>query len=125
MIAGVSLLTIVCAAVIAFVIVGNADSEAHEIKSARGTVTLTKAEARGREVFGENCANCHTLASANAVGQIGPNLDELKPDAALVRHAVEFGRSNGRGEMPGRLLSGVELEEVAAYVAAAGGHGAS
>jgi len=118
-IGGVGLLTVVCAVLIALVIVGNADDGSHEIEGAKGTVKLTKAEARGRELFGETCANCHTLRAANASGQIGPNLDQLKPDAALVRNAVEYGRSNGRGEMPGGLYSGRELEDVAAFVAAA------
>ena len=126
LIGGVGLLTIVCAALIALVLVGNADTTSHEVKSAGGgTVTLTKAEARGRELFGETCASCHVLKAANAVGTIGPNLDQVKPDVALVRHAIEFGRSSGRGEMPGGLYSGVDVEEIAAFVAVATGGGRS
>jgi alcohol dehydrogenase (cytochrome c) len=118
-IGGVALLTVICAVVVALVIVGNSDDTKHEIEGSKGMVKLTKAEARGRELFGESCASCHTLRAANAVGRTGPNLDTLKPDAALVRNAVEFGRSNGRGQMPGGLYSGRELEDVAAFVAAA------
>ena len=118
-IGGVALLTVICAVVVALVIVGNSDDTKHEIQGSKGMVKLTKAEARGRELFGESCASCHTLRAANAVGRTGPNLDTLKPDAALVRNAVEFGRSNGRGQMPGGLYSGRELEDVAAFVAAA------
>lgn len=118
-IGGVSLLTIACALLIALVLVGNADTTSHEIEGSKGKVTLTEAEAHGRELFGETCANCHILRAANASGTVGPNLDQLKPDAALVRHAVEFGRSNARGEMPGDLYSGQDLEDVSAFVAAA------
>lgn len=119
---GVGLLTIACAVLIALVIVGNADTKSHEIDAAGGgAVTLTKAEASGRELFGETCAACHILKAANGAGTTGPNLDELKPDAALVRHAIEYGRSNGRGEMPGGLYTGTDVEEIAAFVAVATG----
>ena len=125
LIGGVSLLTIACALLVALVLVGNADTTSHEVKPVAGgtAVTLTKAEARGRELFGETCASCHVLKAANAVGTIGPNLDQMKPDAALVRHAIEFGRSNGRGEMPGGLYTGTDAEEIAAFVAVATGGG--
>ena len=39
---------------------------------------LTAGEKHGRELFGERCANCHTLQAANAVAQVGPNLDDLR-----------------------------------------------
>src|SRR5947209_5201678 len=45
---------------------------------------LNKGEKRGRELFGQVCATCHTLAAANATGKVGPNLDTLKPPASLV-----------------------------------------
>src|SRR5690606_14481894 len=37
------------------------------------------------------CAICHTLKDAEAEGTIGPNLDEQKPDFAVVRKFVEEG----------------------------------
>ena len=49
---------------------------------------LTKAELHGRQLFGERCANCHTLEAANAVAQVGPNLDNLQPTKALVLNAI-------------------------------------
>src|ERR1700744_5113716 len=39
-------------------------------------VKLTAGEKTGRELFGEHCGVCHTLAQANAVGKVGPNLDQ-------------------------------------------------
>src|SRR5947209_20225243 len=40
---------------------------------------LPPAEKRGREIFAFRCGFCHTLAAANVVGKVGPNLDTLKP----------------------------------------------
>jgi len=50
----------------------------------------------GKAIFSSNCASCHTLAAAGTSGTIGPNLDEAKPDEALVRERV----TNGKGVMP-------------------------
>ena len=70
----------------------------------------------GERVFNTaSCASCHTLAAANAHGQLGPNLDRLKPPYDLVRVQVE----RGGGSMPsfkGRLTP-VQIRDVAAYVA--------
>jgi cytochrome c6 len=62
------------------------------------------------------CANCHTLASADAHGQIGPNLDRLKPGYERVRLQVQ----NGGSSMPSfkGQLTPVQIRNVAAYVAA-------
>ena len=43
-----------------------------------------------------NCATCHTLADAKSSGQIGPNLNQLKPDMTKVIYSV----TNGIGVMP-------------------------
>lgn len=70
----------------------------------------------GAEVFASaGCAGCHTLAAANASGNVGPNLDDLQPDAATVSSQVE----NGGGGMPayGGDLSPEEIDAVATYVA--------
>ena len=53
-----------------------------------GGIKLTAAEKRGREIFGENCSLCHTLAAANAVGKVGPNLDVIQPTEQLVLHTI-------------------------------------
>jgi len=37
------------------------------------------------------CATCHTLADAKSHGQVGPNLDDLKPSLATVEHQVTDG----------------------------------
>ncbi len=61
------------------------------------------------------CGSCHTLAAAGAKGTIGPNLDDLHPDAATVARQVRQGGRN----MPSfeHSLSRSEIAELAAYVA--------
>jgi cytochrome c6 len=72
---------------------------------------------QGKKIFiGDgNCATCHTLQDANSYGNIGPNLDEIKPDITRVIYAV----TNGIGVMPAYegLLSNEEIKAVATYVA--------
>ena len=82
---------------------------------------LTAAEKHGRELFGERCAACHTLAASNAVAQVGPNLDELKPNAKFVETTIKNGKSIGNGQMPAGIYSGQDAKDVAAYVAKAVG----
>jgi hypothetical protein len=86
-----------------------------------GGVELTAAETRGRTAFKERCATCHTLSAANAVGRVGPNLDQLRPPAALTVDAIEKGRARGQGQMPAQLVTGEQTEEVAAFVAKVAG----
>ena len=61
------------------------------------------------------CGLCHKLAAADATGEIGPNLDELKPDEEKVRRAVE----RGVGNMPpfGEVLSKEQIDAVTKFVA--------
>ena len=70
----------------------------------------------GKNIFLEqgNCAVCHKLADAKSNGEIGPNLNQIKPDIIRVISAV----TNGIGVMPpyeGTLLM-QEIEAVAHYV---------
>ncbi|HEY9279982.1 MAG TPA: cytochrome c [Eoetvoesiella sp.] len=67
------------------------------------------------------CAVCHTMADAGATGAIGPDLDELKPDLAQVKQAME----QGIGAMPSfaATLSEDDMNAVAAYVVHATGGG--
>lgn len=64
------------------------------------------------------CAVCHTLADAGAAGTIGPNLNELKPDASRVSKAIR----NGIGVMPAfDALSDADVQILARYVSSATG----
>ncbi len=71
---------------------------------------------RGKEVFLEsgNCAACHTLLDAGSHANIGPNLNEIRPDIQRIILAVK----NGVGVMPAMegILSNEEIEAVAHYV---------
>jgi mono/diheme cytochrome c family protein len=82
---------------------------------------LTAAEQHGRQLFGDRCAQCHTLTASNAVAQVGPDLDQLRPPKALVLDAIKNGRARGNGQMAAGLYSGQDAEDVAAYVAKAVG----
>jgi mono/diheme cytochrome c family protein len=82
---------------------------------------LTASEQSGRELFGRRCANCHTLKAANAIASVGPNLDELRPNKALVLSAIENGRAQGNGQMAAGLYTGQDAEDVANFVAKAVG----
>jgi mono/diheme cytochrome c family protein len=76
--------------------------------------------ADGKKVFAKvSCGGCHTLKDANAHGTVGPNLDQLKPDAAKVAHQVE----NGGAAMPAfkGVLTPQQITDVAAYVATVAG----
>ena len=95
---------------------------AHKTKQAPGGVDLTTAEAHGRELFAQNCSTCHTLRAANAVGRVGPNLDQLRPPKVLILDAIAKGRARGQGQMPQGLLAGPDAQDVAAFVAATAGH---
>lgn len=93
--------------------------------------------ARGKELFVQKCASCHTLADAGAKGTIGPDLD------AAFRRAREdgFGESTirdvvrgqiaypikqtptGEPGMPANLVTGEDADAVATYVALVAGIG--
>ena len=71
---------------------------------------------KGKEVFLEagNCAACHTLSAAGSIAEIGPNLNQIRPQAQAILMAVK----NGIGVMPAMegILSDEEIEAVAHYV---------
>src|SRR3954454_14812918 len=78
---------------------------------------LTASEKHGQELFGRRCVLCHTLKAANAVAQVGPNLDQLAPNEALVKDAIKKGRSNGNGQMPAEIYTDQDADDVAKFVA--------
>ena len=86
-----------------------------------GPLRLTEQEQRGREVFNDNCVQCHTLAASNSVQRVGPDLDELRPPKNLVLDAIAKGRAGGQGQMPAQVVTGPDAQAVAAYVAKVAG----
>lgn len=76
--------------------------------------------APGRALFRDGvpgqmaCALCHTLKDAEASGAVGPDLNELSPDAARVEKAVR----DGIGPMPPfKWLSAEQITLLGNYVA--------
>jgi mono/diheme cytochrome c family protein len=63
------------------------------------TVSVPKAvpgdPAAGKIVFkgSAGCFGCHTLKDAGATGNVGPNLDDAKPEKALILDRVVHGKS--------------------------------
>jgi mono/diheme cytochrome c family protein len=95
-------------------------------------IKLTAAEQRGRTLFGAHCGVCHTLLAANAVGKVGPNLDQLQPPAQLVANTIANGCLQnppanspqtclGQGTMPPDLVEGKDAQDVADFVARVAG----
>lgn len=77
--------------------------------------TPTGDAAAGKRVFASTgCGGCHTLADAGTRGTVGPNLDQARPDLALILDRV----TNGKGVMPPfkGSLSEKQIRDVAAYV---------
>ena len=70
----------------------------------------------GLEVYNNKaqCGACHTLQEAGSEGQIGPDLDLLKPTMPRIVFTV----TNGIGMMPAweGILTDEEIEAVAYYV---------
>jgi mono/diheme cytochrome c family protein len=71
--------------------------------------------AAGKAVFASaGCGACHTFSAAGSSGTVGPNLDQLKPDAARVATQV----TNGGALMPSfkSRLTTKQIADVAAFV---------
>ena len=70
----------------------------------------------GLEIYNNKaqCGSCHTLQAAGSEGQIGPNLDILKPQMNQIISSV----TNGIGVMQAweGILTEEEIEAVAYYV---------
>ena len=115
-------------------LVGVAGCGGDDDDESEGAATATAADTAGSATGGEDtggavdgaavfasagCGNCHTLAAANATGNVGPNLDEAMPDTEAVAEQV----TNGGGGMPAFAdqLSEEEIQAVAEYVSSSAG----
>jgi mono/diheme cytochrome c family protein len=94
----------------------------------------------GQSLFETNCGACHTLYAAGTDGNFAPNLDTLLAPAGppsgssagqsiesvrgRVLNAIENGVDSATpGRMPPGIISGVQAEEVAEFVARTAGEG--
>lgn len=73
----------------------------------------------GKGLFKTNCGSCHTLADAATTGAVGPNLDDLKANEALLIKQV----TNGGGAMPAfkGTLTPAQIKLISEYVAKVSG----
>ena len=93
-------------------------------------------QTRGKDLFKEKCAGCHVLADAEAQGRVGPDLDAVfgadysqgfeestirQVVADQIQYAGDFGDDGPT--MPRDLVTGDDVDAVAAYVAAVAGKG--
>jgi mono/diheme cytochrome c family protein len=98
--------------------------------AASGCGTSTADVQHGRVLFVQKCGVCHEMAEAGTTAQIGPNLDDAFAAAraageggetveGIVEAQVEFPRpsnANPAASMPADVVTGQDLEDVAAYV---------
>jgi mono/diheme cytochrome c family protein len=91
---------------------------------------------RGQQLFTQKCGTCHTLTGAGTSGAVGPNLDYAfkqaraegeDPDTfeGVIKAQVENPRPADPQQtdvyMPADLVTGDDLNDVAAYVASVAG----
>jgi mono/diheme cytochrome c family protein len=106
--------------------------------AAKGAQEVPSSLEGGQTLFQINCGTCHTLYAAGTDGNYGPNLDELlSPNGPAgsegeivgikkrVLNALENGvdSSTTTGRMPAGIITGVQAEEVAEFVAHTAGEG--
>jgi cytochrome c553 len=101
-------------------VLANKDEAAGGVGPLR-SAEMTPSEDRGKDLFLQTCASCHSLGAANARGITGPSLDqigEISPQRVV--GAIENG-GTGQGLMPADLLEGQEAQDVAEYVSKVAG----
>jgi len=98
--------------------------------TAAGCGTSSADKERGRQLFVQNCGNCHTLAQAGTSATIGPDLDDAFSAArdsgqndSTIAGVTEAqidnprpGTSNPAVSMPPDIVTGQDAKDVAAYV---------
>lgn len=98
--------------------------------TASGCGTTSADPERGRTLFIQKCGVCHELAQAGTTAQVGPSLDAAFASArsigndsdtveGVVKAQVEHPRENNgdpRVSMPADIVTGQDLDDVAAYV---------
>ena len=86
---------------------------------------------KGKQLFTQKCASCHTLADAKSQGTLGPNLDDafssdkaqgFSPQtmADVVRGQIAY--ADPEGPMRPNLVRGSDADSVALYIAKCAGN---
>src|SRR3954453_1460305 len=91
---------------------------------------------KGQQLFTQKCGSCHTLTGAGTNGTVGPNLDyafkqarangqDSDTFAGVIKAQVENPRPGVPQQvdvyMPPDIVTGDDLDDVAAYVASVAG----
>ncbi len=100
--------------------VGYGGSSGTSSSSSSGSASGSGSATAGAAVFASaGCASCHTLKAAGATGSVGPDLDQVRPDASTVSAIVK----SGAGTMPSFAgkLSPVDIAAVAQFVSSTAG----
>ena len=98
--------------------------------TASGCGTGSTDEERGRVLFKQKCGTCHSMAQAGTTATIGPDLDDAFGPArasgqgegtieGVVASQIENPRpsnDNPAVSMPADIVTGQELDDVAAYI---------
>ena len=132
-------------AVVAAALAASLSLAAAACDSGTGGISKGGDTARGEALFKEKCGGCHTLAAAGTAGVIGPNLDDAFASdraqgfdessiqqvvAGQIREPSLTGRvdengqpitSTGSPAMPADIVTGDDVDAVAAYVASVAG----
>jgi len=114
------LLYIAFGLVVPGLVLADKDEEAGGVGVLRSQA-LSEEEHRGKDLFRQQCATCHSLAAVQARGVTGPNLDrigDVQPERVL--NAIKNG-GTGQKLMPANLLEGEEAQDVAEYVSRVAG----
>jgi cbb3-type cytochrome c oxidase subunit III len=98
---------------------GDAQDVATYVALVAGKPVTAKSSTSGKDIFTANCGSCHTLKDAGTSGNVGPNLDQLKPSLEIVQKQV----TNGGGAMPAfkGTLTAAQIMAVAKYVSSVAG----
>lgn len=77
----------------------------------------------GEKVFKEKamCGSCHVLKAAGSDGNVGPNLDSMKPTVQQVKQVVYEGINAMPAFGADKILNQQEVDAVAIYVAKSAG----
>jgi mono/diheme cytochrome c family protein len=86
---------------------------------------------KGKQLFSQKCASCHTLADAKSQGTIGPNLDDAfssdkqqgfseQTMADVVRGQIAY--ADPEGPMAPNLVTGPDADAVSLYIAKCAGN---
>jgi mono/diheme cytochrome c family protein len=100
------------------------------VTAVSGCGTTSADTTRGRVLFVQKCGTCHAFAQAGTTAQVGPNLDDAFAAAreigensdtveGIVKAQVENPRpvnDNPAISMPPDIVTGQDLDDVAAYV---------